>query len=114
MVIMIAANIINIFANYFLVYGVYGFPELGAEGSIWATFIVRCMQVVAILSYVWFFIDHEKFGLGKPKITWRGGTDLRRIGYARAFQWGWKTARLTRWYCLPVFSVRRRWRRMSL
>ena len=88
MVIMIAANIINIFANYFLVYGVYGFPELGAEGSIWATFIVRCMQVVAILSYVWFFIDHEKFGLGKPKITWRGGTDLRRIGYASGISMG--------------------------
>ena len=88
MVIMIAANIINIFANYFLVYGVYGFPELGAEGSIWATFIVRCMQVVAILSYVWFFIDHEKFGLSKPKITWRGGTDLRRIGYASGISMG--------------------------
>ena len=88
MVIMIAANIINIFVNYFLVYGVYGFPELGAEGSIWATFIVRCMQVVAILSYVWFFIDHEKFGLSKPKITWRGGTDLRRIGYASGISMG--------------------------
>jgi len=88
MVIMIAANIINIFANYVLVYGVYGFPELGAEGSIWATFIVRCMQVVAILSYVWFFIDHEKFGLSKPKITWRGGTDLRRIGYASGISMG--------------------------
>ena len=71
-----------------LVYGVYGFPELGAEGSIWATFIVRCMQVVAILSYVWFFIDHEKFGLSKPKITWRGGTDLRRIGYASGISMG--------------------------
>ena len=88
MVIMIAANIINIFANYVLVYGVYGFPELGAEGSIWATFIVRCMQAVAILSYVWFFIDHEKFGLSKPKITWRGGTDLRRIGYASGISMG--------------------------
>ena len=88
MVIMIAANIINIFANYFLVYGVYGFPELGAEGSIWATFIVRCMQVVAILSYVWFLIDHEKFGLRKPKITWRGGTELRRIGYASGISMG--------------------------
>ena len=88
MVIMIAANIINIFANYLLVYGVYGFPELGAEGLIWATFIVRCMQVVAILSYVWFFIDHEKFGLSKPKITWLGGTDLRRIGYASGISMG--------------------------
>lgn len=88
MVIMIAANIINIFANYVLVYGVYGFPELGAEGSIWATFIVRCMQVVAILSYVWLFLDHEKYGLRRPKITWRGGTELRRIGYASGISMG--------------------------
>ena len=88
MVIMIAANIINILANYFLVYGIYGFPELGAEGSIWATFVVRCMQVLAILSYVWFFIDHKKFGLRKPKITWRGGTELRRIGYASGISMG--------------------------
>jgi MATE family multidrug resistance protein len=88
MVIMIAANIINIFANYVMVYGVYGFPELGAEGSIWATFIVRCAQVVAILSYVWFFIDHEKFGLRRPKITWKGGTELRRIGYASGISMG--------------------------
>lgn len=88
MVIMIAANIINIFANYVLVYGVYGFPELGAEGSIWATFIVRVMQVVAILSYVYFFIDHKKFGLNKTQITWRGGTELRRIGYASGISMG--------------------------
>ncbi len=88
MVIMIAANIINIFANYVLVYGVAGFPELGAEGSIWATFIVRCMQVIAIFSYVWFFLDHKKYGLTKPKITWKGGTELRRIGYASGISMG--------------------------
>lgn len=88
MVIMIAANLINIVANYVLVYGLYGMPELGAEGSIWATFIVRCMQVVAILSYVWFFIDHEKYGLRKPKISWAGGRDLRRIGYASGISMG--------------------------
>lgn len=88
MLIMIIANIINIFANYFLVYGVYGFPEMGAEGSIWATFIVRCMQVVAILSYVWFFLDHEKYGLRCPKISWSGGRELRRIGYASGISMG--------------------------
>ena len=88
MVIMIAANIVNIFANYILVYGMYGVPEMGAEGSIWATFIVRCMQVIAIFSYVWFFIDHEKFGLRKPKISWKGGAELRRIGYASGISMG--------------------------
>jgi MATE family multidrug resistance protein len=43
---------------------------------------------VAILSYVWFFIDHEKFGLRRPKITWKGGTELRRIGYASGISMG--------------------------
>ncbi len=88
MVIMIAANIINIFANYIMVYGLYGMPELGAEGSIWATFIVRCAQVVAILSYVWFFLDHDKYGLRLPKINWAAGRDLRRIGYASGISMG--------------------------
>jgi MATE family multidrug resistance protein len=88
MVIMIVANIINIFANYVLVYGLYGVPELGAIGSIWATFIVRCLQVVAILSYVWYFLDHEKYGVRMPKINWAAGRDLRRIGYASGISMG--------------------------
>ena len=88
MVIMIGANIINIFANYIMVYGLYGVPEMGAEGSIWATFIVRCAQVVAILSYVWFFLDHEKYGVRKPQINWAAGRDLRRIGYASGISMG--------------------------
>ncbi len=88
MVIIIGANIINIFANYTLVYGLYGMPELGAEGSIWATFIVRLMQVASILGYVWFFLDHEKYGLRRPKISWAGGRALRRIGYASGISMG--------------------------
>jgi len=88
MAIMIAANIINIFANYIMVYGLYGVPEMGAEGSIWATFIVRCAQVAAILSYVWFFLDHEKYGVRKPQINWAAGRDLRRIGYASGISMG--------------------------
>ena len=88
MVIMIVANIINIFANYVMVYGLYGFPELGAEGSIWATFIVRCAQVVAILSYVYFLLDREKYGVTLPKFSWTKGRDLRSIGYASGLSMG--------------------------
>ena len=88
MVIMIAANIVNIFANYILVYGMYGLPEMGAEGSIWATFIVRCAQVVAILSYVYFFLDRAKYGVTLPKVSWGKGRDLRRIGYASGLSMG--------------------------
>ena len=92
MVIMILANIINIGANYVLVYGMYGFPELGAEGSIWATFIVRLAQVFAILSYVWFFLDHAKYGIDRPVWGWRAAREMRRIGYASGVSMGVENA----------------------
>ncbi|CAI8426186.1 MAG TPA: MATE family efflux transporter [Rhodobiaceae bacterium] len=92
MVIMILANIINIGANYVLVFGLFGFPELGAEGSIWATFVVRLAQVFAILSYVWFFLDRAKYGVNRPVWGWRKGTELRRIGYASGVSMGVENA----------------------
>lgn len=92
MVIMIVANIINIGANYVLVYGMYGFPELGAEGSIWATFIVRLAQVFAILSYVWFFLDRAKYGIDRPVWGWRAAREMRRIGYASGVSMGVENA----------------------
>ena len=89
MVIMIAANIVNIFANYLLVYGLYGFPELGAEGSLWASLIVRCVQIMAIFSYIWFLLDREKFGINqRPKFIWAAGRRLRQIGYASGISMG--------------------------
>ena len=88
MVIMIVANIVNIFANYVLVYGLMGVPEMGAEGSIWATFFVRVMQVIAILSYVYFLLDREKYGVTLPKFRWREGRELRQIGYASGLSMG--------------------------
>ena len=40
---IIAANILNIIVNPVLVYGKFGFPELGAVGSATSTLIVRCL-----------------------------------------------------------------------
>lgn len=89
MIIIIVANIVNIFANYVLVYGLYGVPELGAIGSVWATLIVRIMQVSAILFYVWYVLDREKYGINQiPGQFWLRGRDLRRIGYAAGVSMG--------------------------
>lgn len=46
---VVAANIINIIINPVLVYGLLGFPELGARGSATSTLIVRIFLVVYIL-----------------------------------------------------------------
>ncbi len=41
LIISISGNVINIFLNYFLIYGKFGLPQLGYMGSAWASFISR-------------------------------------------------------------------------
>jgi len=83
MVVWILANLVNIGANYVMVYGMYGFPELGAEGAIWATLVVRSAQVVVLLLYLRFLFDRETYGLVKrPKMSWKKASEMRQIGYA--------------------------------
>ena len=48
MYITIAANFVNILLNYFLIFGKFGFPELGLNGAGWATLIARILMAVAI------------------------------------------------------------------
>jgi len=54
MVVMIGANIVNFGFNYAFVYGHFGFPQLGLQGSGWATFISRSFMAIAIIAYVYF------------------------------------------------------------
>ncbi len=52
MIIAILANIINAFANWVLIFGKLGFPELGIAGAAWATFSSRVFMAVVIMIYV--------------------------------------------------------------
>lgn len=89
MVIIVIANIINIGANYTLIYGAFGFSEMGAEGAVWASFGVRLAQLVAILFYVWWMRDAERYGLcNLPRWSWKTGTKARRIGYMTSIGMG--------------------------
>ncbi len=47
LLIILGANILNALGNYVLVFGRYGFPALGAEGSGWATTIARAFMALA-------------------------------------------------------------------
>ncbi|MFT7055008.1 MAG: MATE family multidrug resistance protein [Candidatus Endobugula sp.] len=52
MYISIGANLINILLNYLLIYGKFGFPELGLIGAGWGTLISRLFMAIGLLIYI--------------------------------------------------------------
>jgi MATE family multidrug resistance protein len=48
MITLIAANVLNVLANWVLIYGHLGAPALGIAGSAWATVLARVVMVVSL------------------------------------------------------------------
>jgi multidrug resistance protein, MATE family len=63
LIVVIAANIVNLILNYALVYGNLGFPALGLNGSGWATFFSRIFMAIAIILYVYYHRDFKPYRL---------------------------------------------------
>ena len=51
--VIVLANLANVFLNWVLIYGRVGFPELGVNGSAWATTIARWLMLVGIVALAW-------------------------------------------------------------
>ncbi|UEM23488.1 MATE family efflux transporter [Skermanella mucosa] len=83
MIAMIAANLLNIPLNIILVWGAWGIPALGAEGSAWATTGVRWMLALSLMAYVWHLSDRDRYGI-RRRVTrwWSGAVRQRQLGYA--------------------------------
>lgn len=61
LIVMIGANVVNVGLNYVLVFGHFGFPAMGLEGSAWATFFSRIFMAIAIAAYVYYHPAFKKF-----------------------------------------------------
>lgn len=50
--IFLGGVLLNVFLNWLLIYGNWGFPKLGFEGAAWATLIARTAILVAMLLWL--------------------------------------------------------------
>jgi multidrug resistance protein, MATE family len=86
--ITITANIINVIFNYLLIYGKFGFPEMGLNGAGAGTLISRIAMPILFFVYIlktpafkrYFVLAHQQI-FSKEKIV-----SLLKIGVPIAFQ----------------------------
>lgn len=72
---LISANLINLAGNYALVFGHWGFPQLGVVGSGIATAISRTYLAAVLIVFLFWFDAHNHTGLRQTSLR----PDLTRI-----------------------------------
>lgn len=98
--IMIASNVLNIFLNWLLIFGVMGFPRLGLLGAGIATLIARIFNLVALALAIAFgkryrpafTQDGEPLSFRKSTLTIAGMKHLLFIGIPISIQLGLETS----------------------
>lgn len=67
MVCVIIAVITDVVFNYLLIFGKFGFPQLGVKGAALATFIARIVEICVLIFWVHFSKDKTEFLIGVYK-----------------------------------------------
>ncbi len=79
--ITLASAVVNALANYALIFGNWGAPELGVVGAAWASVTTQIVSLVGIVIYVvWVMPQHRLFVR-----MWRADSQMLR----QVFKLGW-------------------------
>lgn len=70
MYVTFAGLLINVLLNDCLIYGHYGFEEMGLRGAAWATVISRYLMAVSMMAWAWWHPEVHKLK-GSSDIHWR-------------------------------------------
>lgn len=89
MIITLAANALNIFLNYLMIHGKWGFEPMGIMGSAWATFISRIVMAVSMWAYVFYGKQFKAYwqGFASRDISWSAVKKLYALGVPTGLQW---------------------------
>lgn len=71
----VAANLVNWFLNWVLIYGKFGFPALGVNGSAISTVFARITMAIALMGFAW---RYER-GRGHPLFRHWAGPQWARL-----------------------------------
>lgn len=86
---LVSANLVNLAANWALIFGHLGFPAMGVEGSGWATCISRIYMAGVLVGYAIYYDRTRHTGLFR--VPWKPDVArLRRLvelGFPAALLW---------------------------
>jgi MATE family multidrug resistance protein len=85
---LLSANAVNLFGNWFLIYGHLGFHAMGTDGSAWATFAARVYMVAVLAGAVVYRDRARRSGLWHVPLApdWARLARLLRLGIPVATQ----------------------------
>src|SRR5262245_46302532 len=72
---LISANAVNLVGDWILVFGHFGLPAMGAEGSGWSTCISMIYMAAVLLAYIFYHDRRYRTGLMKTPLA----PDIARI-----------------------------------
>lgn len=64
MIIVVGSNLLNVLLNYLLIFGKFGFPELGLNGAGWATLIAKVVMGFSMFLYVYYGAKFKDYVAG--------------------------------------------------
>lgn len=88
MLVLIAANLLNVLFNWFFIYGACGFPELGVTGAALATFVARAVAPAVIILVFVLNKELRMFvsGWHRQMLSWHGVKRLIYMGFPIGWQ----------------------------
>lgn len=86
--VLLAANVLNVTANWLLIFGHGGFVAMGVVGAGWATFVSRVFLALALFGCIVYYDRKKNYGLLQTPFgfEWSRFRRLLQLGLPAAFQ----------------------------